>query len=296
MGAWAKLTHGGPGSFWEPGPTRNRAAVKSTGRAGRNLPAAILVGVLTGGLALVAILVSPITFLLLAAVIALYAEYEMAGAFARAGIHLTLPPLWIGSIGLFICAYLLGSEGMWAALIVTLIACCIWRLLGGVSLHAVRDVVASSFVAVYLPFMAGFAAMMANHNYYPLPILFWILATISNDIGGYAAGVLKGKHRLAPSTSPSKSWEGFFGSVAMCSVTLLICFIFTPIPWWWALILGPATAVLATAGDLGESIIKRDLKLKDMGAILPGHGGAMDRLDSLLITAPMFFIAFYFIF
>ena len=109
-----------------------------------------------------------------------------------------------------------------------------------------------------------------------------------SDIGGYAAGVLFGKHPMAPSVSPKKSWEGFAGSVVACvvgGVALVVRWLLDG-PWWAGVVLGAVAAVGATLGDLCESMIKRDLGIKDMGSILPGHGGLMDRLDSLLHRRP----------
>jgi phosphatidate cytidylyltransferase len=111
---------------------------------------------------------------------------------------------------------------------------------------------------------------------------------VLSDVGGYAFGVVFGKHPMAPSVSPKKSWEGFAGSVLTCVVGGAIA---VPLlvhgPWWGGAVLGACAAVAATVGDLTESTIKRDLGIKDMSTILPGHGGAMDRLDSLLLVAPI---------
>lgn len=118
-------------------------------------------------------------------------------------------------------------------------------------------------------------------------VIVFILVTIASDIGGYAAGVLAGKHPMAPSVSPKKSWEGFAGSAAACmfvgalSVPLLLGG-----SWWAGLLVGVIAVCMATLGDLTESMIKRDLGVKDLGTILPGHGGLMDRIDSLLLCAP----------
>lgn len=296
MSLLTKMASTNNGSFFQPGPTPNRPPSKPLGKAGRNLPASIAVGVGLGAAALALLLVSKLSFLALAVLISFVAEYEMAGAFARAKINLCLVPLWLGSVGMMVCAYLLGAEGLWAATIVTLVACVAWRLLAGASLSAVRDIIATTFVTIYLPFLAGFVVMMLNNSRHPLPVIFWILGTISNDIGGYVAGVLKGRHPMAPRVSPSKSWEGFAGSIVMTVVVLEISFLLSGVNWWWAFILAPFSAILATAGDLGESLIKRDLKLKDMSHLLPGHGGIMDRLDSLLVTAPLYFFATLFLF
>lgn len=279
-----------------PEPTKNPPVKAKKSRAGRNLPASIGVGVGLGALALALLLAPTVLFLVFVMVVAIMAEVEMARALARIRIKLCLPPLWVGTIGMMLCAYLLGPEGLWAALLATLITCAIWRLSVGPSKFATRDLLATCFVAIYLPFLASFVVIMLHNPHHPAPIILWIVITICNDIGGYAAGVLKGKHPMAPAVSPAKSWEGFAGSVVMCTVAATIAIWVTGTPLWAIAVLGILTPVIATCGDLGESLIKRDLQLKDMGHLLPGHGGVMDRLDSLLITVPLFFVVSLFIF
>lgn len=279
-----------------PEPTKEQSANPKKSRAGRNLPASIAVGVGLGGLVLALLLAPTVFFLGFAMIVAIMAEYEMAGALARIRIKLCLPPLLVGTVGMLLCAYLLGPEGLWAAALATMIACAIWRLSVGPSKFATRDLLATCFVAIYLPFLASFVIVMLHNPYHPAPIILWIVITICNDIGGYAAGVLKGKHPMAPAVSPAKSWEGFAGSVLMCTVAAAIGVWLTSTQLWAIPVLGLLTPVIATCGDLGESLIKRDLKLKDMGSLLPGHGGVMDRLDSLLLTVPLFFVVSLFIF
>jgi phosphatidate cytidylyltransferase len=142
-----------------------------------------------------------------------------------------------------------------------------------------------------VPLLGGFAVLLLVPGDGAARVLAFIATVVASDVGGYAAGVLVGKHPMAPSISPKKSWEGFAGSVTACMIVA------TPIlalaldgPWWGGLVFGPAMALSATIGDLGESLIKRDLGIKDMGHLLPGHGGLMDRLDSLLPSAAMAFL------
>lgn len=137
-------------------------------------------------------------------------------------------------------------------------------------------------------FLAGFAALMLAAPDGRQRIVVFILVTVFSDIGGYAVGVKFGKHPMAPSLSPKKSWEGFAGSVLSCA---LVGAISLPLlldgVWWAGAVLGVVAAAAATLGDLIESSIKRDLGIKDMSTILPGHGGLMDRLDSLVVVAPV---------
>jgi phosphatidate cytidylyltransferase len=141
-------------------------------------------------------------------------------------------------------------------------------------------------VIVYLPFMAGFLMLTLATDNGPWRVIVFILLTISNDIGGYFAGIFYGKHPIAASISPKKSWEGFAGSVLMQSVVGALSFMFLlDAPWWQGVIAGLVLSITATGGDFAESAIKRDLGVKDMGSFLPGHGGMMDRLDSLVPNA-----------
>jgi phosphatidate cytidylyltransferase len=117
-------------------------------------------------------------------------------------------------------------------------------------------------------------------------VVTFIATVVCSDVGGYAAGAALGRHPMAPTVSPAKSWEGFAGSTIACVLggTALLTLLFDT-PWWQGALFGLAIVVTATLGDLGESMIKRDLGIKDMGSLLPGHGGLMDRLDSLLPAA-----------
>jgi phosphatidate cytidylyltransferase len=155
-------------------------------------------------------------------------------------------------------------------------------------LDAVRDIAGGFFVAVYPSFLAGFAALMLAADDGARRIVVFILVTVLSDVGGYAFGVLLGRHPMAPSVSPKKSWEGFGGSVLTCVVGgAIVVVLLLDGPWWGGALLGACAAIAATVGDLTESTVKRDLGIKDMSTILPGHGGVMDRLDSLVVVAPV---------
>jgi phosphatidate cytidylyltransferase len=182
-------------------------------------------------------------------------------------------------------SYVYGPQSILVALGIAIIAVLIWRIRRGTDGY-VRDVTASIFLIAYLPFMAGFlmATLAADNG--PQRVVVFVLLTISNDIGGYAAGVLIGRHPIAPMISPKKSWEGFAGSVLMQAGVGAASFVWLlDAPWWQGVIAGVVLAVTATAGDFAESAMKRDLGIKDMGSFLPGHGGMMDRLDSLVPNA-----------
>ncbi|WP_371300473.1 phosphatidate cytidylyltransferase [Cellulomonas sp. Y8] len=164
-------------------------------------------------------------------------------------------------------------------------------MLDGSGPRAVRDATSGVFAAAYLPLMAGFVMLMLAAEDGAMRVALFILLCVANDTGGYVVGVLIGRHPLAPSVSPKKTWEGLLGSVVLASVVgvLGVHLMFDGDPAVGAL-LGVATVVVATLGDLGESLIKRDLELKDMGTLLPGHGGILDRIDSMLLAAPVVYL------
>jgi phosphatidate cytidylyltransferase len=170
------------------------------------------------------------------------------------------------------------------------LAVVLWRLAGG-PVRYLRDAAAGALVTVYVPLLAGFAVLLLVPDDGVARVLVFIAAVVCSDVGGYAAGVLFGKHPMAPSISPKKSWEGMGGSIAACVLLGVLVFTFAfHVPWWTGAIFGVALAATATIGDLGESLIKRDLGIKDMGHLLPGHGGIMDRLDSLLPSAAVAYL------
>ena len=121
--------------------------------------------------------------------------------------------------------------------------------------------------------------------------LLAVLGPVGNDVGGYIAGVLFGRHPMAPGISPKKSWEGFAGSLVLgTAMVTLIAVLALELPWWVGVAIGAVLVVVSTCGDLAESLLKRDLGIKDMGHLLPGHGGVLDRVDSILLAAPTTYV------
>jgi len=270
-------------------------------RAGRNLPAAIGVGAALGGLVILTLLTVKATFLIYlgAAIAVALTELTSALAHSKHKINIPVIPVAAGGAAVLTCMYWLGSRAALAALALTVVVIFAWRLPGGPSGY-VKDVTAGVFALIYLPFLASFVMAMLSPADGPRRVLTFIIVTICSDIGGYFAGITfgrGGRHPMAPVVSPKKTWEGFAGSAGAClvggalTVTLLLHG-----HVWQGLLTGAATVLAATLGDLVESMIKRDLEIKDMGTLLPGHGGILDRLDSLLVVAPvMWLLLFLFI-
>ncbi len=256
-----------------------------TSRAGRNLPAAIASGVALGAVVAITLFTYKWTFAVVVIAALLIALYEFTRTFALSGIRITRTPVYAAAVAVPVAAAIWGPTGQLAATGIVILGIFIWRIRRGYEGY-VRDVTASSFVTVYLPFMAGFLMLTLAADNGPQRVVVFILLTVSNDIGGYVAGVLFGRHPIAPQISPKKSWEGFAGSVVLQCIVGAITFVWLlDAPWWQGVIVGLVMTITATAGDFAESAIKRDLGVKDMGNFLPGHGGMMDRLDSLIPNA-----------
>jgi phosphatidate cytidylyltransferase len=269
----------------------------ATSRAGRNLPAAIASGVVLGVAIIASLVFWKPAFMLIVVAAVLVAVWELGHAFASSDIRITREPVMAGGVVMVLVAFLFGAPALVTATAVTALACMLWRLRGGVTGY-VMDMTASVFTIVYVPFLGGFVALMLGEDRGALAIVTFILVTIASDIGGYAVGVLAGKHPMAPIISPKKSWEGFAGSAVSCVVVgwLTVAYLLDG-RWWVGVLLGLIAVVMATLGDLCESVIKRDLGIKDMSQIVPGHGGLMDRLDSILATAaPTWLLLHYLVF
>jgi len=260
-------------------------------KTGRNLPAAIAVGVVLGGLALLTLLTVKATFLIYMGVALLIGLHELDTAFKTKGIKIPLIPVVAGGAAIVTCAYWAAGGAVLAAFALTVLGVLIVRMFAGTDGY-VRDVSAGVFTTAYLGLLGGtVAAMLADHNG-GKRVLIFIVLTICSDIGGYFAGItltpFTGGHKMVPVISPKKTWEGLAGSVFLAVVaggimlpTLLHGH------WWQGIVIGIAAVAAAVFGDLAESMIKRDLAIKDMGSLLPGHGGILDRIDSLLACAPV---------
>jgi phosphatidate cytidylyltransferase len=254
-------------------------------RAGRNLWAAIAVGLLMGAGVLVALFTVRQVFIGIVATAVAVSSWELAGALRRADIRVSLPPVLVGGQAMVWLAWPFGRDGILVAFVITALGCLVWRFPRGATGY-VRDVSASVFSTAYVAGFAAFATLLVVPTDGAARALCLMLAGVASDIGGYATGVLGGRHLMAPSISPKKSWEGFIGSLVAGTVAgaLSMTFLLGSQPWRGVLF-GAAIVLTATGGDLVESLIKRDLGVKDMGTVLPGHGGLMDRIDSLLPSA-----------
>jgi phosphatidate cytidylyltransferase len=258
-----------------------------SGRAGRNLPVALAVGLAMGGLVLVTVYTVKPVFLGVVGLAIVVGMYEFTRALAVKDVHAPFIPLAAGAIAILVTSYVDGRHAMTAAMLYTIPLLVAWRVVRG-SDGLVADLSSSLLVLLYLGFLAGFAGLMLAAHDGDRRITCFVATVVASDVGGYATGVLFGKHLLAPKISPKKSIEGLIGSTVMCaSVGVILCTSLLPAQWWQGALFGLAVAASATLGDLGMSMVKRDIGIKDMGTLIPGHGGILDRLDSLLPTAPV---------
>ncbi|MFJ4979700.1 phosphatidate cytidylyltransferase [Streptomyces coeruleorubidus] len=279
----------------EPMPDAAEPAPKPQKKsAGRDLSAAIGVGVGLGAVIVASLFVVKAVFVGVIAVAVVVGLWELTKRLdERKGIRAPLVPLALGGAAMVVAGYVRGAEGAWVAMALTALAVLVWRMTEPPE-NYLRDVTAGVFAVFYVPFLATFVAMMLTADDGPQRVLTFLLLTVVSDTGAYAVGWRFGRHKLAPRISPGKTREGLLGAIAFAMVVGALCleFLIDGGAWWQGLLLGLAVAVSATLGDLGESMIKRDLGIKDMGTLLPGHGGIMDRLDSLLPTAPVVWLLF----
>jgi phosphatidate cytidylyltransferase len=251
------------------------------------VPASIAVGVGLGAVIVGSLVWEKVLFVFVVLAAALVALDELVRVFHNSGAKLSRIPLFAGTTAMLVAAYFGGPLALLVALALTVLASIFWRMPSG-SIGFVRDVTTSVFLIGYVPMLAAFAILLVQpDDDGPRRVVTFFLVVVASDVGGYVVGVLFGKHPMAPTISPKKSWEGFTGSTLACigagiaSVVWLL-----DGQWWVGAIVGGVAVLTATVGDLAESMIKRDLGIKDMSNLLPGHGGVMDRLDSLLATAP----------
>jgi phosphatidate cytidylyltransferase len=263
---------------------------KKGSRAGRNLPAAIGVGVLLGGAAIGVLLFAPIGWLPMLAVAIPIATHEVIRRLREAGYALPVIPLLVGGQAMIWLAWPYGVAGVLGAYGATIVVCMVWRLVGqGLReqpVNYLRDISAAVLLVTWVPLFASFSSLLIFQDDGGIRTFTVIVTVVFADIGGYVAGVLFGKHLMAPAISPKKSWEGLGGSMlfGITAAVLTVTFLLDK-PAWVGVPLGLMLVITGVLGDLVESQVKRDLGIKDMGRLLPGHGGVMDRIDAMLPSA-----------
>lgn len=269
-------------------------------RTGRNLIAAIVIGLALGLTVVFTLIFMKELFMIFTAIIVAFGSFELATALRIAGYRVPRTAIVLVAVATIPAAFYLSDQGKWLALLAGVAVVALWRIVEfafpqwrntGRTLG--EDLAAGAFVQVYVPFLAGFAVLLASKPGGEWWTLAAVVIVVATDTGAYASGLTFGKHPMAPKISPKKTWEGFAGSV-LCAVIagILLAVLLLGQPWWVGVILGLTICGTATIGDLTESLIKRDIGVKDMSSWLPGHGGFLDRLDSILPSCAAAYILF----
>ena len=273
---------------------------KINARTGRPLAMAIGVGLILG-IALVGSLVffKPL-FMVFAIVLIAFTSYELASALRLAGRDVPRLPTVIAAVAVVPAAFFWLAPGHWLVTLGGIALITIWRLVELVrpstrsgARNVLLDLAAGAFIMVYVAFMGAFTVLLTAQDGGQWWTLAFLIVVVSVDLGAYVTGVAFGKHPMAPNISPKKTWEGFAGSVAGATIAgILLAIFMLHQPWWVGVILAFTMVATATTGDLAESLIKRDLGIKDSSTWLPGHGGFLDRVDSSLLSAAAAFTLF----
>ncbi|MEE1649170.1 phosphatidate cytidylyltransferase [Brachybacterium sp. J144] len=275
----------------ETGPVTTEPVHAKRRGPGRNLPAAIAVGLALAGVLLGALFLFPPAFPVLVGVIMVLAVLELTRALGHGGLRVPAVPLLVGVVGMTVSTVVFDQEGLLVSTAVAVCVLILWRVTESMGLSALRDVAGGVFCLVWIAFLGSFTLLLHGREDGALLVLLAVLGPVGNDVGGYITGVLFGSHPMAPSISPKKSWEGFAGSLLLGTTGVAaLGHLVLDLPLWVAIALGVVLVVVSTAGDLAESLLKRDLGIKDMGHLLPGHGGVLDRVDSILLAAPTTYI------
>lgn len=268
--------------------------------AGRPLWQAVAVGLGLGGVFLVALFVSPLLFGLFAGVLLVFAVFELVGAMRLSGSRLSRTMLSLISLAMLAGVYFYGGDGLFATLFAGIVLVALGRVAlmvrSSARATAARDIQQGWFVLMYLPFMGSAALALRLTEGGAWWIFAIIIIVVSVDTSAYAVGRSLGRHKLAPTISPGKTWEGLAGAAvagAIAGVATGLWMI--GVGPWWGLMIGLIIALTATLGDLLESFIKRELGVKDMSSVLPGHGGILDRLDSALPSLAVGYLLYQFL-
>ncbi|UZX02505.1 phosphatidate cytidylyltransferase [Arthrobacter sp. CDRTa11] len=278
-----------------------------TPKAGRNLPAATVVGLAMLFAVLGGLVFLPLGFVAVTTAFAVFGVWEIYRALEANGTRMPIVPVMTGTLAMPFAAYFGGLESLLFAMLLSCVAVLLWRSVESAAGSA-NSIFAGVFTLGWVPFFISFAALPLHASGGAITVGLWpggtvphgawqvavmLLLVVSNDTFGYLVGASLGKHPMAPKISPKKSWEGFAGSIAGAMLIGILASIFLlGKPWWVGVVLAVGLVAASTAGDLAESMVKRELGIKDMSSILPGHGGVMDRLDSIVFAAPVAFVLY----
>lgn len=263
---------------------------------GRSLSKSVAVGLLLGGMFLLSVLIYKELFMVLAAAAAGAGAWELSSALRLKGWYVPRVPAVVGSVLIMPAAFYGGAEAQWLVALGIVAALILWRsvhllwerreAVAQAFAHTIRDLAASAFVVIYLPLMTSFTILLLRRPDGAEWVITFVVTVAMIDTAGYLVGRKLGRHKLAPGVSPKKTWEGLLASITAGIISAVVFTrVFWGFDWWIGLLLAALLLLAAVFGDLAESLIKRDLGVKDMSSLLPGHGGIMDRMDSILPSA-----------
>jgi phosphatidate cytidylyltransferase len=259
---------------------------------GRNLPLATAVGLVLAAVFLTALFWRAEALTLVIVALASVAAIEVVRVLAGVGQRVLLVPLLLGVVVSVVGALVLGGAGQSLGMAVLLVSSFVWLLADGDRAEVTRTLGLTTFFGVWIGLFASYAPRLVDRPDGAVVVLAVVGAVILTDVGGYAFGVPFGRHKVVPSISPGKSWEGLIGGLVVAAVLAALVLPrlgagFTPVT---ATVVALACGAAGFVGDLVQSMVKRDLGVKDLGAVLPGHGGVLDRVDGILFALP---VAFY---
>ncbi len=270
-------------------------------RTGRDLILATLIGLAIGAVLVGSLIFVKWLFVVFALAAALLGIFEFSRALKASGRRVDLVPQLVAGAGLVVSAWFLELWLLWVAVFVVVALVIVWRLVAQMATgdgrtygDVLADVLIAGFVQLYVAFLASMCVVLVWQEGGQWWVLAFIIVAVASDTGAYAAGLTFGRHPMAPRISPKKTWEGFAGAlVAAVAAGVLLALFMLGLDWWMGVVFGLVILGTATAGDLGESMIKRDLGIKDMSSWLPGHGGVLDRLDSILLSGTAALALYY---
>ncbi|WP_062377226.1 phosphatidate cytidylyltransferase [Demequina pelophila] len=262
-------------------------------RAGRNLWLAFGVGLVLGVGSLAAAWWHPLALAALVYGFCIAAIVEWRSALARIGLRVPLVPVIAVTVGMAIATWFARAEGLVVAVIVAAAGIVAWRIVDERVENTLADSLAGIFTVAWIPFLGSFVMLLEMAEDGWLRVFMVLVAVVLNDTGALFTGMLMGRRKLAPRVSPKKTWEGAIGGAVLGTAgAAALAYVAFDGRWWIGAAVGAACVVAAVLGDLAESALKRDIAIKDMSSAIPGHGGILDRLDSILPAAAAAYVVF----
>jgi phosphatidate cytidylyltransferase len=257
--------------------------------AGRDLSLAVTSAIVLAVVFLVVAFVNKWALVVFVSIVVVIAMLEVDAALRTAGLRPPSAVLLVGGVAMMAATFAYGPAGQLASLALTVLGVVLWSLADQADAAPLRSAGGALVIGLWVPFLASFLSLLLRRDGGEWYVVITVALTSVADIAAYGVGSQLGRHKLAPAVSPAKSWEGFAGSVI---ATMIIAGVGAPLisdelSIGRAAALGALVVVVGTIGDLAESAVKRSLGIKDFGRLLPGHGGIMDRIDSMLFTLPV---------